>query len=77
MPNEPSKIEPVLLKLPDAAKYLGISLRQLRALRQRGEIPTVKLGERCPRIHIRDLNAYIEAKTVRARAPSKKSRRRS
>jgi excisionase family DNA binding protein len=59
-------VEPVLLTLPEAARYLALPLSTLRhkvyALR---ELPRVSLG-RCVRLRRADLDAYIAAHTVPA-----------
>ena len=46
--------------VPEAAAYLGTSVRFIRRLRTEGRIPVVKLGKHI-RIDSNDLDAYITA----------------
>ena len=65
-----------LLTPQEAARYLRIEERCLRSIRQRGEIPVVRVGHGRGRIlfHKSDLDAYIEDR-VEGRARRRKRRR--
>jgi excisionase family DNA binding protein len=66
-------IEPRLLRLPDAATYLGVSDRCLRTWTYKRQIPFVKTGEgRSATVlfEIADLDAWIDANKVPARVAS-------
>jgi len=52
-------MEPRLLKPAEAAKYLGIGERTLRALAARGEINRKKIG-RLTRYEREELDAYAD-----------------
>lgn len=56
--------EGVLLTRAEAADYLGCTERQIQRLLARRAFPKVKLNE-LVRIHIDDLNAYIESRRVK------------
>ena len=64
-----------LLTLQEAARYLRIEERCMRSIRQRGEIPVVRVGHKRGRIlfHRSDLDAYIENR-VEGRARRRKRR---
>ena len=53
----------------DAARALGISLRQFRRLVDDGKIAFVKVSERSPRVRPSELRRYLEASTVRYSEP--------
>ncbi len=55
--------ERLLLKPQEAANALGISLRTLMAWVQAGEVPVVRLGERCLRLPVDGLRAWVAART--------------
>ncbi len=57
-------LEP-LLAFGEAARSLGISLRQFRRLVDGGRIAFVKVSERSPRVRPSELRRYLEASTVR------------
>jgi excisionase family DNA binding protein len=56
---------PRLLKLADAAEYLGTTPRHIRELQYRRELPFVKIG-RSVRFDLRDLDLYIEMRKTPA-----------
>ena len=47
-----------LYALPDAAGYLGVSVRTVRELIWRGELPQVRIARRVL-VDLKDLDAYI------------------
>ncbi len=49
-----------LYPLPEAAGYLGVSVRTVRELIWRGELPQVRVARRVL-LDVRDLDAYIAA----------------
>lgn len=55
-----TKGESPLLTVPEAARYLNVSVKQVWKLRFCRTIPCIKLG-RCVRFHIEDLDNYIRA----------------
>lgn len=61
-----SEIEPRLLDLADAARYLSMGDKALRALIQKGELPYVQtIAGRSPYlIDIRDLDRWIERSKI-------------
>ena len=60
MPNDTiPAAAPMLLRPPEAAKALGISLRKLQDMTKRGEVRVVRLG-RNPRYDPADLRQVIE-----------------
>ena len=54
-----------LLTFADAAKVLGISLRQFRRLVDGGKIAFVKVSERSPRIRPSELQRFLAASVVK------------
>ena len=59
----PVSIE-ALLTFAEAAKHLGISLRQFRRLVDAGKIGFVKISERSPRIRPSELHRFLDASAV-------------
>ena len=54
-----------LLTIKEAAKYLGISERQMYKLLEAGAVPRIRLATQTVRISPHDLEAFIEcAKTA-------------
>ncbi len=53
-----------LLKIPEAAKALNVSIRTIAMLIARGDLPSVKLG-RCTRIRGSALDSLIDAREAR------------
>jgi len=56
---------PRLMDETQVCDYLGITLRHLRDLRYRNEIPYVKVG-RLVRFRPAEVEAYLDAQTVKA-----------
>ena len=54
-----------LLNFADAARVLGISLRQFRRLVDGGRVAFVKVSERTPRIRPSELRRFLEASAVK------------
>jgi excisionase family DNA binding protein len=54
-----------LLNFAEAAKLLGISLRQFRRLVDGGKITFVKVSERSPRVRPSELQRYLEASAIK------------
>lgn len=52
----------ILLSVKDAAKLLSVSVSYVRKLVKSGEIPAVKLGPKCLRIAVKDLEAWAESR---------------
>ena len=59
-----------LLTLGETAKFMGISLRQLRRLVDLGRVRCVSVSERCPRIRQTDLLAYLDSVVIDRKTPS-------
>jgi excisionase family DNA binding protein len=53
-----------LLTFDQAARFLGISLRQLRRLVDGGRIPFVRVSKRTPRIRTSDIKSFVAAAVV-------------
>lgn len=53
-----------LLDAAEAAEYLGLSETALRSKVQRREIPFVRVGKRQLRFDIRQLERWIEERTI-------------
>ena len=54
-----------LLNFAEAARVLGISLRQFRRLVDGGRVAFVKVSERTPRIRQSELQRFLEASAVK------------
>ena len=54
-----------LLNFAEAARVLGISLRQFRRLVDGGRVAFVKVSERTPRIRPSELQRFLEASAVK------------
>ena len=55
----PTEVQPRLLSVHQAARYLGLSVWTVRGMTHRGALPFVRAG-RTIRIDLRDLNTWIE-----------------
>ncbi len=56
----------LLLSLPEAAAALSVSVQTLRAMVQRGDIPSLHVGgTRATRVAVVDLEKYITAESAR------------
>lgn len=51
---------PLLLSSRDAAKTLAVSERTLFSLVKEGRVKSVRVGQRCVRYDVRDLEAFID-----------------
>ena len=58
--NGPPADEERLADMPEVAKVLGIPEEHARELGRRGEIPTVRVGERYVRVRLSSLRQWIE-----------------
>lgn len=63
-PSEPARLE-ALLTFAEAAKALGISLRQFRRLVDGGKVAFVKVSERSPRVRPSELQRFLDASAVK------------
>jgi len=54
----------ICLRPPEAADSMGVSLRTVMAWVQAGEIPVVRLGDRCLRIPVDGLRAWLASRTT-------------
>ena len=59
-PNGALADEERLVDMPEVAKVLGIPEEHARELGRRGEIPTVRVGERYVRVRLSSLRRWIE-----------------
>ncbi len=57
--GSPLTTAPAYLPPPDAANYLQVSERYLASLKKRQMIPCVRLGRRCVRYAVKDLDAAM------------------
>jgi len=55
-----------LITLPQAARQLGIGVRQLQAARSAGDLPTYRVGA-WPRVMVRDVSAWLDSRRERRR----------
>jgi excisionase family DNA binding protein len=62
--SPPLETEP-LLTFADAARVLGISLRQFRRLVDGGKLAFVKVSERTPRVQPSELQRFLHASSVK------------
>jgi excisionase family DNA binding protein len=53
-----------LLTFPQAAKVLGISVRQFYRVVADGKMPVIMVSKRSPRVHPDALRRYLESCTV-------------
>lgn len=60
---------PISVRPQQAAEMIGVSERTLRELMRQGEIPFAKL-DRAVLIQVRELEAFIERRTVKGGASS-------
>jgi excisionase family DNA binding protein len=58
-----------LITLADAAKLLGVSLRQVRRYIDGGKIPVCRISERTVRIRLEDLASFVDGVTTQVRQP--------
>ena len=65
----PATVTPRLLRVTEAARYLSMGTKAIRALIQRGDLPYVQLrAHNSPfLLDVRDLDAFIEARKIPAR----------
>lgn len=61
--NEVAVLE-TLITFADAARVLGISLRQFRRLVDGGKITFVKVSERSPRVRPSELHRFLDASVI-------------
>jgi excisionase family DNA binding protein len=54
----------LLLRPSEAAEILGVSLRCLMAWVAAGEVPAVRLGERCLRFSVDALRAWVASRST-------------
>jgi len=54
----------LLLRPQEAANSLGVSLRCLMAWVAAGEVPAVRLGERCLRFSVEALKAWVASRST-------------
>lgn len=60
-PNVQPELQPLLLRVPDAAALLGISEREVWGMLRRGDLPKVKVpGRRMTRIARADIERLVE-----------------
>lgn len=57
--GSPLTTAPAYLPPPDAAHYLQVSERYLATMRKRRLVPCIRLGRRCVRYAVRDLDAAM------------------
>jgi excisionase family DNA binding protein len=54
-----------LLKVSDVMKTLGVAESTVRKMLSRGQLPYVKLGGNSVRVRFADLEAFLDARTIR------------
>ena len=65
-----------LITLPEASRRVGLSMRQLRRARERGELAIYLIGG-WPRVRWVDVVAWIESRRQTVRATARRSRCKS
>ena len=55
---------PLFPTIPEAARLSGISVRTLRAARDRGELRVYQLGDRWQRVYLPELIEYVQSNRV-------------
>lgn len=60
----PAFSDRLLLRPAEAAERLGVSLRSLMAWTAAGEIPAIRVGQRCLRFSLDDLRTWIDAHRI-------------
>jgi excisionase family DNA binding protein len=60
------KVVPAFLRPADAAKYLGVSARTIRAWQNQRILPFSRMSKRCVLISVADLDAAVERFRVEA-----------
>lgn len=63
---EKTKTKPAFLRPGDAAKYLGVSARTIRAWQTQRLLPFARMSKRCVLISVADLDAAVEKFRVEA-----------
>lgn len=58
--------ERLLLRPPEAAARLSVSLRTLHRMVADGSLPTVRLHDRCLRFAVTTLEEYVRSRETRA-----------
>jgi excisionase family DNA binding protein len=61
-----NKVTPAFLRPGDAAKYLGVSARTIRAWQNQRILPFSRMSKRCVLISVADLDAAVERFRVEA-----------
>jgi excisionase family DNA binding protein len=61
-----TKMTPAFLRPAEAAKYLGVSARTIRAWQTRRFLPFARMSKRCVLISVADLDAAVEKFRVEA-----------
>lgn len=64
--NDPQPYVPRLLSKKEAAKVLGMCVRNVELAIAKKALSVVRFGMRCVRIRPEDLNRFIESRRVRA-----------
>jgi len=63
---KPDTVQPGYYRPPQAAAYIGLSERHLRALTRRGALPVFRLGRRCALYSKSDLDKALKRFRVSA-----------
>jgi len=61
-----TKMTPAFLRPADAAKYLGVSARTIRAWQNQRVLPFSRMSKRCVLISVADLDAVVGKYRVEA-----------
>ena len=61
-----TKMSPAFLRPADAAKYLGVSARTVRAWQTKRLLPFSRMSKRCVLISVADLDAVVDKFRVEA-----------
>lgn len=56
----PTAFPPALMRVPEAASYLAISIRTVNTMIAAKTLPCVRMGKKCVRFRRTDLDRFIE-----------------
>ncbi|MBN2513578.1 MAG: helix-turn-helix domain-containing protein [Sedimentisphaerales bacterium] len=60
MNGNPQSSEPIVMSIKDTAQRLAVSEKILRSLTCTGRIRSVRIGRRCVKYDLRDVQAFID-----------------
>jgi len=70
VPTNAESVAPLLVDERTAARLLGVSPRTIWAMANRGDLPRVRIGKRCVRFRVADLQAWCEQQVQAGKPPA-------